>query len=59
MVEIKMPVNVAKRRTLVELPFLPPHDSMRLLPGIVPSIETWKRKLLREKDLADVVAADI
>jgi hypothetical protein len=32
---------------------------MRVLPGIVPSIEAWKRKLLREKDLADVVAADI
>jgi hypothetical protein len=44
---------------LVGLPVLPPHYSMRLLPYIIPSIETWKRSLLREKDLTDFVAADI
>jgi len=44
---------------LVGLPLLPPYYSMRLLPYIVPSIETWKRRLLREKDLTDFVAADI
>jgi hypothetical protein len=59
MVEIKISVNVAQRRKCVELPLLPPYYSMRLLPCIVLSIETWKRKLLREKDLADFVAADI
>jgi len=44
---------------LVGLPLLPPYYSMRLLPYIVPSIEKWKRSLLREKDLTDFVASDI
>jgi hypothetical protein len=44
---------------LVGLPLLPPYYSMRLLPYIVASIETWKRSLLREKDLTDLVSADI
>lgn len=44
---------------LVGLPLLPPYYSMRLLPYILPTIETWKRSLLREKDLTDFVAADI
>jgi hypothetical protein len=44
---------------LVGLPLLPLYYSMRLLPYIVPSIEKWKRSLLREKDLTDFVAADI
>jgi len=41
------------------LPLLPPYYSLRLLPYIIPSIEKWKRSLLREKDLTDFVAADI
>jgi hypothetical protein len=44
---------------LVGLPLLPPYYSMRLLPYIVPSIETWKRRLLREKDLTDFVGTDL
>jgi hypothetical protein len=44
---------------LVGLPLLPPYYSMRLLPYIVPSLGTWKRSLLREKDLTDFVATDI
>jgi hypothetical protein len=44
---------------LVGLPLLPPYYSMRLLPYIIPSIEKWKRSILREKDLTDFVAADI
>ncbi len=44
---------------LVGLPLLPPYYSMRLLPHIVPSLEKWKRSLLREKDLTDLTAADI
>lgn len=44
---------------LVGLPLLPPYYSMRLLPYIIPSIKTWKRSLLREKDLTDFVAGDI
>jgi hypothetical protein len=44
---------------LVGLPLLPPYYSMRLLPYIVPSIEKWKRSLLREKDLTDFVGTDL
>lgn len=44
---------------LVGLPLLPPYYSMRLLPYIIPSMEKWKRSLLREKDLTDFVAMDI
>jgi hypothetical protein len=44
---------------LVGLPLLPPYYSMRLLPFIIPSLQTWKRSVLREKDLTDFVAADI
>jgi hypothetical protein len=44
---------------LVGLPLLPPYYSMRLLPYVVPTIEKWKRRLLREKDLTDFVAEDI
>jgi len=44
---------------LVGLPLLPPYYSMRLLPYLVPAIETWKRRILREKDLTDFVAGDL
>jgi hypothetical protein len=44
---------------LLGLPLLPPYYSMRLLPYILPSIEKWKRSILREKDLTDFVSADI
>ena len=44
---------------LVGLPLLPPYYSMRLLPYIVPSIEKWKRSMLREKDLTDFLSEDL
>ena len=44
---------------LVGLPLLPPYYSLRLLPHIVPSLETWKRRVLREKDLTDFVSHDL
>jgi hypothetical protein len=43
----------------VGLPLLPPYYSTRLLPYIVPSIEKWKRSILREKDLTDFASMDI
>jgi hypothetical protein len=33
----------------------PPYYSLRLLPYVVPQISTWKRRLLREKDLSDAM----
>jgi hypothetical protein len=44
---------------LIGLPLLPPYYSMRLLPHIIPSLEMWKRRVLREKDLTDYVAHDL
>jgi hypothetical protein len=44
---------------LVGLPLLPPYYAMRLLPYIFPTIETWKRSLLRERDLTDFVSTDL
>lgn len=44
---------------LVGLPLLPPYYSMRLLPYIIPSLENWRRSVLREKDLTDFASIDI
>jgi hypothetical protein len=44
---------------LIGLPLLPPYYSLRLLPHIIPSVETWKRRVLRERDLTDFVAHDL
>jgi hypothetical protein len=40
---------------LIGIPILPPYYSLRILPFIVPQISTWKRRLLREKDLMDAI----
>ncbi len=44
---------------LVGLPIFPPYYSMRLLPYIIPHMDKWKRGLLREKDLTDIVSGDL
>ena len=41
---------------LLGIPILPPYYSLRLLPYVVPQISTWKRRMLREKDLTDAMA---
>ncbi len=38
------------------VPVLPPYYSLRLLPYLVPEIDAWKRRMLREKDLTDGLA---
>jgi hypothetical protein len=40
---------------LIGVPILPPYYSLRLLPYVVPNISTWKRRMLREKDLSDAM----
>jgi len=40
---------------LIGIPILPPYYSLRLLPYVVPNIASWKRRLLREKDLSDAI----
>ena len=44
---------------IVGLPLLPPYYSLRLFPYIIPTLESWKRRVLREKDLTDFVAGDL
>ncbi len=41
---------------MLGIPILPPYYSLRLLPYVVPQISTWKRRMLREKDLTDALA---
>jgi len=38
------------------VPILPPVYSLRLLPYVVPTINLWKRRMLRERDLTDLIA---
>ncbi len=40
---------------LVGVPILPPYYCMRLLPFVVPEINGWRRRLLRERDLVDAL----
>ncbi len=38
---------------MIGLPILPPYYSLRLLPYVVPNIQTWKRRVLREREFTD------
>jgi hypothetical protein len=40
---------------LLGVPILPPYYSLRLLPYVTPQISTWKRRMLREKDVTDAI----
>jgi hypothetical protein len=40
---------------LLGVPVLPPYYSLRLLPFVVPLINNWKYRLLRERDLMDAI----
>jgi hypothetical protein len=43
---------------LLGVPILPPYYSMRLLPFIVPLLNNWRHRMLREKDLTDLIHFD-
>ena len=40
---------------LLGVPILPPYYSLRLLPYVTPQIAAWKRRMLRERDITDVL----
>ncbi len=40
---------------LLGLPVIPPYYSLRLLPFVVPLINNWRRRILRERDLMDAI----
>ncbi len=44
---------------LLGVPILPPYYSLRLLPYIVPTLETWRRSMLRERDFTDLFDQEI
>ncbi len=40
---------------LVGMPMLPPYYAMRLLPYVIPQINTWKRSVSKERDITDIL----
>jgi hypothetical protein len=40
---------------LLGVPVLPPYYTLRLLPYIVPLIRSWRYRMLRERDLTDLI----
>ena len=40
---------------MLGVPVLPPYYSLRLLPFVVPLINNWKRRMMRERDLMDAI----
>lgn len=39
---------------LLGIPVLPPYYALRLLPFVVPTVDTWRRSMLRERDLTEL-----
>jgi hypothetical protein len=44
---------------LLGIPILPPYYTLRLLPYLVPDLESWRRSMLRERDLTDLIDQEI
>lgn len=44
---------------LLGVPILPPFYTLRLLPYVVPRLDTWRRSMLRERDLTDLFDQEI
>jgi len=40
---------------LLGVPILRSYYSLRIIPYVIPRIETWKREMLRERDLTDLL----
>jgi hypothetical protein len=38
---------------MIGLPVIPPYYALRLMPYVVPQIATWRRRVLRERDLTE------
>lgn len=38
---------------MIGLPVLPPYYSLRLLPYVTPEIATWRRRVLRDREMTD------
>jgi len=44
---------------LLGVPILPPYYTLRLIPYIVPTLATWQRSMLRERDFTDLFTQEI
>jgi hypothetical protein len=44
---------------LLGIPLLPPFYTLRLLPYIVPTLTSWQRSMLRERDFTDLITQEI
>jgi len=39
---------------LLGVPVFPPYYSLRLLPYFYPALESWKKRMVKEKDLTEI-----
>ena len=39
---------------LLGVPVFPPYYSLRLLPYFYPALDSWKKRMLKEKDLTEI-----
>lgn len=44
---------------LIGIPNLPPYYTLRLIPYMVPDLESWRRSMLRERDFTDLIDQEI
>ena len=44
---------------LLGVPLLPPYYTLRLVPYIVPTLNSWQRSMLRERDFTDLITQEI
>lgn len=44
---------------MIGIPVLPPYYTLRLIPYIVDDFESWRRSILRERDLTDLIDQEI
>jgi hypothetical protein len=44
---------------LIGLPILPPYYTLRLIPFMVPTFQNWRRSMLRERDLTELLDHDL
>ena len=44
---------------MIGVPIMPPYYGLRLLPFVVPELETWKRQMLRERYALDKEEFDL
>jgi hypothetical protein len=44
---------------IIGVPIMPPYYSLRLLPYVVPNVSSWKRRVLRQKDVTEEEEYDL